>query len=1580
MDDTGDFLAAYYRHVPEDDLIGHSELELRAAAAAHRRIALLRPSGTTLVRTYAPDEGRDGWDRACTVVDIVTDDMPFLVDSVLAQLTGSAIAVNLLVHPQLRVTRDGEGRLETVDEGRGEGGPDDESWMHLELAGMSEADMLELQQTLRRVLDDVAVAVGDWQALRAMALSIAAALPSEPGLPGGEVAEAVELLRWMADDHFTFLGYREYVMVGESAATTLVPRAGTGLGLLRGHPRRARGTLLSPTAVGKAREPHLLVVTKANSLSTVQRRVHLDYISVKVFDAQGGVTGERRFIGLLSSSAYVDSVRRIPLVRGKVDAVLADAGVSTRSHSGKRLLQLLETYPRDELFQVGVDQLASTLQEVAGLGERRKVRLFVRRDDFERFVSCLVYLPRDRYTTSVRERMSDVLKSAFAGESVEFTARVTESVLARLHFVVRSAPGATFPDVDVAELERRLADATREWADRLGEALVESRGSDDGARLSRQYADAFPEAYKEDVDVAAAVEDVVRLDRAERDPQGLVTHFAATADDGPAVGRYSLYRFEPLSLSVVLPLLQRFGVEIVDERPYTLHRGDGSRAWIYSFGLRSSALVGRDAPIEGFQAAYAAVARNDAEDDGFNALVLTAGLSWRQVSVLRTYWRYLRQIGQAYSQDYVERALGSQPALSAALVDLFEKRFDPEVASAERADREAAVVDRITALLEQVPSLDHDRIFRGFLTVVRATTRTNFYMRDEEGRERRHLSVKLDGTAIPELPLPHPRFEIFVCSPDVEGVHLRMGVVARGGLRWSDRPEDFRTEVLGLVKAQAVKNAVIVPAGAKGGFVVKRPLVVGGIDCYSAFIRGLLDVTDNRVGSEVVAPAGVVRHDGDDAYLVVAADKGTARFSDIANAISLDYGFWLGDAFASGGSAGYDHKAMGITARGAWESVKRHMLELGLDTQTQDFSVVGVGDMSGDVFGNGMLLSRHIRLLAAFDHRHIFLDPTPDAEASFVERSRLAALDRSSWADYDQTRISHGGGVHARNAKSVKLTESVRRALGLAPDVLSLPPNELVRAILRAPVDVVYNGGIGTYVKAADETDLDVGDKANDGVRVDGRDLRCRVVAEGGNLGLTQRARIEASQHGVRLNTDAIDNSAGVDTSDHEVNIKILLDAEVAAGSLPADERNPLLAAATDEVAAAVLVHNYQQNALLAVERAQAAPLLEVNERFMSWLEVDVHLDRSLEALPSSVEVQQRQLAGTGLTNPESCVLVAYAKTSLQEALRLSTLPDDAWYAHALRSYFPRRLGERFADRLQTHPLRREIVTTGVANALVDRGGTTFVFRACEETGATEDEVVRAATVASEVFGLSRLWVAIDDLDRMRATQGQALAHLGVRRLLDRATRWWLQDAQRSAAPLDVAAAIERFAPQVGEQLASVPELLGETAHAAYDERRRSLCDAGVPAALAEDVAALLDGFALLDAVKVTEHTGRPLPEVARLSYAVLDRFDIDTLLTRISALPRLDRWQSMVRSSLRYEAYAAAAVLCAAVLTTTGADDGFDDSAARIAAWETANVASLARARTTLREVLAAPASDLAALSVALRALAIPLSSAEPG
>ncbi|WP_235883658.1 NAD-glutamate dehydrogenase [Saccharopolyspora elongata] len=1607
--ELAELLRAYYRHVPAEELVDDEPADLVGALRSHHRLAAERVAGRPLVQIFNPDRAEDGWGSQATVVQTVTDDMPYLVDSVIAELGRYGAEVQRIIHPIVVVRRDVAGELlEVLPDADPAAPPADamaESWMFVEVDRVVDTDRIaDLKQGLADVLNDVREVVEDTERMHATARSLADELDqTPPPLPGADVHDGAELLRWLADGHFTFLGYRHYELVDDGTEPALQAVLASGLGVLRSDSVAARSLTAGPDARASALSKDLLVLTQASAPSTVHRPVHPFYVGVKTFDEAGNVNGEHRFLGLFTTTALHENVLDIPFIERRVREIIHRAGFPMESYSGQRMLEEIQNYPRTELFSTDADTLQDTITGVLALAERRKLKPFLRRDTYGRFYSCLVYLPRDRYTTSSRLAMQEVLLEELNGTGLEYSTRVGESTLARVHFVVHTDPEDQV-EPDLVRIQQRLSDAIHTWDDQMIEEVdaEQSGGGRDGhagrslseaiSQLGQRYASSFPEAYKEDFTASEGLVDLRRLESLSG-ARDLKMSFYAPRDASAGQRRFKLYVGGRVTLSRVLPVLQSMGVEVVDERPYEVIVGDTDQQfWIYDFGLRLDPATLDTATSDGlletlrerFEDAFRAAWLGDAEVDRFNALVLRAGLNWRQASVLRAYAKYLRQVGVAYSQDYIEDAILAHRLTTTTLVRLFETRFDPALEADDRAAREADLTDAVTKLIDEVTSLDADRILRSYLSLIRATLRTNYFAADGE-RERSYLALKLEPREIPGLPEPRPQFEIFVYSPWVEGVHLRFGSVARGGLRWSDRREDFRTEILGLVKAQAVKNAVIVPVGAKGGFVVKRPpMPTGdpavdrkatldeGIACYRMFISGLLDLTDNLVGGEVAPPKDVVRHDGDDTYLVVAADKGTATFSDIANDVAKSYGFWLGDAFASGGSVGYDHKAMGITAKGAWESVKRHFREFDVDTQSEDFTVVGVGDMAGDVFGNGMLLSEHIRLVAAFNHMHVFIDPDPDPAVSFAERRRLFELPRSTWDDYDRSKISAGGGVWSRSLKSIPLNPQIREALGIDESVRKLAPAELIKRVLLAPTDLLWNGGIGTYVKAATETHADVGDKANDAVRVNGADLRVKVVGEGGNLGLTSLGRIEFARAGGKVNTDALDNSAGVDCSDHEVNIKILLDHLAADGRLTGEQRNELLADMTDEVGELVLADNHAQNAVLGISRAHAAPMVSVHARQVLALEKNAGLDRALEALPTSKEFRDREKAGEGLSSPELATLMAHVKLALKRDVLASALPDTEAFSNRLPEYFPKPLREHYSDAIAAHPLRREIITTLLVNEMVDGGGISFAYRLSEEISASTTDAVRAFAVVNEVFGLQELWAQIDALGGSVPSSVADELVLESRRLLDRAARWMLTNRPQ---PLAIGAEIARFQPVVAELSASVRGLLRGRAAEGATEMIDRWTAAGVPADLAERVGVLLDSFALLDVREIAELAERDAGvtaersprESADLYYSLAEHLDVERMLLAVNELERGNRWHSLARLALRDDFYASLRAITTDVLRTS---DPEDDPEEKIARWESTNESRLARANSSLEQIKNSGRLDLATLSVAARQL----------
>ncbi|MGF6770282.1 glutamate dehydrogenase [Paraburkholderia sp. GAS199] len=1574
------FLRHYYDFVDADDLQSRTIADLYGAALAHWQTAQRFVPGSERLRVYNPILEQHGWHSDHTVIEIVNDDMPFLVDSVSMAVNRLGLALHSVVHPVFRIWRGPDGSIVRVSQGAEEASDSRSqlaSFIHFEVDRCGDAARLDaLRDEIARVLRDVRAAVEDWPKIVELARVTIKGMKAGEGGPEG--LEARAFLEWMVADHFTFLGQRDYELVRHDVGYGLRAVPGSGLGILRDALRPVGAAEITPLPAAAAdiiAGASPIFLTKANSRATVHRPGYLDYVGIKLTGADGKVTGERRFIGLYTSTAYLVSAAEIPIVRRKCANIVRRAGFLPKGHLAKSLVTVLETYPRDELFQADEDQLYDIALGVLRLQEHQRTRLFVRRDRFDRFVSCLVFVPRDKYNTDLRQRIANLLADAFNGESVEFTPLLSESTLARIHFVVHAKPDG-MPSVDVRELEARLVQVSRRWQDDLADALLDAYGEEQGNRLLQHYADSFPAGYRDDYPARTAVRDIELIERVQGSER-LAMNLYRPIESGPRAFRFKVYRAgSPIALSRSLPMLEHLGVRVDEERPYLIEAIGATPAWIHDFGLElaDDAEFDIERVKDLFEEAFEQVWTGTIESDDFNRLVLRAQLNAREVTILRAYAKYLRQVGSTFSDAYIERAVTGNPSIARMLVELFIARFNPALGDTREAHVDGWL-KTIESALDQVPNLDEDRILRQFLGVINATQRTNYYRFDSSGHPKPYLSFKFNPSQVPGLPEPKPMFEIWVYSPRVEGVHLRGGRVARGGLRWSDRREDFRTEVLGLMKAQMVKNVVIVPVGSKGGFVVKNPPPVTerdawmreGIACYQTFLRGLLDLTDNLAGTDVVPPPDVVRHDPDDPYLVVAADKGTATFSDYANAISQEYGFWLDDAFASGGSVGYDHKKMAITARGAWESVKRHFREMGVDTQATDFTVVGVGDMSGDVFGNGMLLSPHIRLVAAFDHRHIFLDPNPDPAVSLAERGRLFVMDRSSWADYDPALISAGGGVFPRTAKTIPLSPAVQTVLGIS--AAALAPTELMRAILQAPVDLLYNGGIGTYVKASRETHLQVGDRANDAIRVNGADLQCKVVAEGGNLGLTQLGRIEFAQRGGRINTDAIDNSAGVDCSDHEVNIKILLGLVVSDGEMTEKQRNALLAEMTDEVGLLVLQDNYYQTQALSIAGRYGVELLDAEARLMRYLERAGRLNRVIEFLPTDDEVTERMAAKQGLTTPERAVLLAYSKMWLYDALLDSPMPEDPLVADMLVEYFPKPLRQRFSEPMQRHPLRREILATHLTNALVNRVGCEFVHRLMEETDAQPGAIVRACIMARDVFDLDDVWRSIDALDNRVADDVQARMFVEVARLVERSALWFLRQLQTGAVgDGDVAGLLARCRDAAQRLAPQWPSLLPAADMEALSERQRVLVDAGVDSELAVRIASGEISAALLDIAEVASTCGRSIELVAGVYFALGTLLNYSWISERAAALPAPTHWDMLARAT----ALAELARLKRALTTSALADaDEASTPEALVEQWRERRAAQLERYGRLLADLRATGGASLSMLLVIVREMA---------
>jgi len=1568
---TERFIRQYYRRVEADDLVERKLPDLCGAALAHLDFMREFKAGAPKVRVYNPQSDRDGWQSTHTVVEIVNDDMPFLVDSVTMEINRLGLTIHLTVHPVMKTRRDAAGGLmEILPSDVNQSGPS-ESLMHVEVDRQTATEKLaELEVGISRVLGDVHRAVEDYPRMKEHMNRVVAGIrkPYPEGLIPEIVDEDKAFLAWLADQHFIFLGYRNYDLVQESGEDVLRVVPGSGLGILRetGQTKISKSfATVTPQARRLARAPDLLILTKANSRSTVHRQGYLDYIGVKRLDAKGQVVGEQRFLGLFTSTAYASHPREIPLLRRKVNNVIKRAGLDSSSHMGKELVAILEQHPRDELFQASEDEVFEQAMGILVNGYRQRTRLFVRSDLYGRFLSCLVYVPRENYSAEVRERTQHILMEAFNGINSEFMLHLSDSVLARVLITVRTKPGSV-PDFDVREIEKQIVKATRRWEDDLHDAMIARWGEESGNQLYQSFRDAFSAGYREDRSASEGVVDAATMATMGPEKKLALNFYSGDPVSATPLHLKVFHLDKPITLSSSLPMLECMGVNVLEELTYRLEPEGMPPVYLHDFGMSHTG----DQRIEiaqvksEFEEAFARAWRGEIENDDFNRLVLRANLSWREVCVLRAYSKYLRQTGFTFRQAYVEQALANNPAVAQKLIELFMTRFDPANTS-DAAIKSQALAIEIENALDAVANLDEDRILRRFLAVIQATVRTNYFQKDAGGLGKPYLSFKFESALLPGLPEPKPLFEIYVYSPRVEGVHLRGGKVARGGLRWSDRREDFRTEVLGLMKAQMVKNTVIVPVGSKGGFVVKQPpldreaFVKEGIACYQIFLRGLLDLTDNLVAGKVVPPIGVVRLDDDDPYLVVAADKGTAAFSDIANGVAKEYGFWLGDAFASGGSAGYDHKKMGITARGAWESVKRHFRELGINVQTTDFTVVGIGDMSGDVFGNGMLLSRHIKLVGAFDHRHIFLDPDPDPEVSFKERERLFNLPRSSWADYDTKLLSKGGGIYSRSAKTVALTVEIKKALDV--DVPSLTPSDLIRALLKAPVDLLYNGGVGTYVKAASETNAAVGDRANDAIRLNGKELRCKVVAEGGNLGFTQLGRIEYALQGGKINTDAIDNSGGVNCSDHEVNIKILLDSVVAEGRLNVEERNQLLAEMTDEVATLVLRDNYLQTQSLSVREST---LLEAQTRLIKSQEKTGKLNRAIEFLPSEEELASRKAAKKGLTSPERAVLLAYSKITLYDGLLSSEVPDDPYVSAALENYFPTPLRERYRESMERHPLRREIIATQVTNDMVHRAGSTFLHRMQEETGARMADIVRAYLLTREIFGFESFWKAVEALDNKVPDAVQFAMLTNSETLMSRATRWFLRYRNLKE---DLTKSIGCFRPKVKSLAGGLDKFLTGEECGVLSQAAERLTESKVPSDLADRLVRFDLLYSTLDIVDVAAARNCSAEEVAGVYFVVGERFSFPWLHQQIAGLPTESHWQTLAKASLKEELSGLQRELTAIVLKLSPAGAPATE---RISRWEAQNTNALERSRQVFGDVQMAGSVDLSMLSVVLQEL----------
>ena len=1615
LSETEAFVRTLYAHTPDEELAEKTSKHWSELALSLLKFWRERKLGEAKVRVFNPTRDEHGWESSHTVIQVVNDDMPFLVDSTSIAIQNHKLMSYLIIHPVLMPSRDPGGNL--LDLAGGDA-TRRESIMHFEVNRIADAsEIAALRADVQAALASVRACVMDFKAMKAKAISIADELKTRKTPHDAEtVAETSEYLRWIADDQFTFLGYREYRAAKQDGREVLQSVPGSGLGILRSEEAKPSSR---PTAQLAARDleshekPSIAVLSKTNARSTVHHAGYMDYIGILAFDEAGIAVSEQRFLGLYTSSAITTHPWEVPLIRKKIAEVQARAGLNPTGHSGKALLHVLEGLPRDELHQASVEELTDLAVGILNLQERQRSKLFVRRDRFGRSISCLVFIPRERINTEIRERVESMLKRALHGERIDSSVQMSESALARLHIVVRPKVGDK-PAIDLNELQAKLTQIVRNWQDELRDTLVQRHGEEKGLKIAQKYGRALPAGYIESSTPFVAANDV-ELAAALKSTDDIKLSLYRNRKKGEATLRFKLFKYNnTIALSDALPLLENMGLRVLSEHPYEMMLA-GENIWIQDFEAEVSANTQMDVEAlkDSFSQAFEQAWRGQIENDGFNKLVLGAGLNARQVSILRAFCKYLLQTKLAFSQSYIEQAINAHPLVARLLIELFEAKFDPTrdaaskssldssrkqlkldldallsdqqlknhpelqakllaARSEPRAKQTESVHQAIQSVLNDVQSLDEDRILRAYLQLIDATLRTNAFQIDEDGRPKAAMSFKLDSSKVPELPKPIPFREIFVYSPRVEGVHLRFGKVARGGLRWSDRKEDFRTEVLGLVKAQQVKNTVIVPVGAKGGFYVKRPapandrdaVLAEGIACYRIFIASLLDITDNVVAGRLVAPANVVRHDEDDPYLVVAADKGTATFSDIANAISLDYGHWLGDAFASGGSKGYDHKKMGITAKGGWESVKRHFRELGKDCQTEAFTCVGIGDMSGDVFGNGMLLSRKIKLLAAFDHRHFFIDPNPDCELSFVERERMFNLPRSSWADYDKTLISQGGGIFPRSAKSIPLSAELKAALGIAGEISEYTPNQLMQAILKAPVELLWNGGIGTYVKSERESHADVGDRANNAIRVNGRELRCKIVGEGGNLGCTQLGRVEFALLGGLLNTDFIDNSAGVDTSDHEVNIKILLNEAQSAGELDSKARDALLVSMTDEVGEMVIYDNYRQNLAVSLMQAFGASRLGAKQHFIRTLESQGLLDRAIEFLPSDEEFADRKARGIGLTRPELATLLSYAKLVLYQQLLDSEVPEDPYLKGELALYFPTVLREKYAGAMERHRLKREIIATQVTNSVVNRMGSTFVLRMQEDTGATPAKVAKAFTIARDVTQARNWWADLDDLNSQVPGKSQLDAHVKIWNLLRNLTRWLLN---LPGGLSDIAALVSKYTTGTSALLSCLERVLPKTQLKRIAEEAKDFQALGFTESLAQTIALLNPMTAAFDVIEVASRNSCGIERAAKVYFDLGDALHLKWLQDEIEKLPVEGRWHANARGVMRDELFAQHRALASQLLASA---ETLSDATV-VPNWFSSAQSDLAYTLNMFNEMRASALMDYATMSVAIRRLA---------
>ena len=1520
------------------------------------------------LRVFNPSIETHGWHCSHTVIQLLHQNMPFIVDTVRMELNRRCKVIHVVHSGVLRVDPDS---AQVLDEGSNDGA--EVSLLYIEIDRTTDPqDLKELREGLEEVMSDLCAAVDDYEQMLQKARELAAELA---GRKDAESSEAAALLDWMCQDHFTFLGFDQVNYKRTTEALQVERESGSELGIMRIYAPKGPKLLrtLSEDEANFRTSKAPLFFAKDYHRSRVHRPAYQDMVVVKAFNKRGEVSGEYRFFGLYTSPVYVEAPWNIPVVRKRLEHIVAQTGFSRGGHAHKTLQQTFVEMPRDELMLSTDNELFINVMGIFNLQERRKVRLLHRRDISGNFNTFLYYVPRDIFNTQLRSQVQSLLCERLGVEDSEFTSYYSESVLTRVYFVLPSRDGS-FKAFDPLQLEEDVAALSLSWSDELSNALFEFYGEERGSRLTSRYRQAFPAAYREHFNAGSAAADIEYLEQL-RERRPIALSFYRQIEQSRDLLRFKLFApGSALVLSDVIPILENLGMRVLGEHPYRIRLESGELFWIHDFSLeyRAGDQVDLDAVKQLFQDAFENIWNGSAESDSFNRLVIGAHLSWREVAMLRAYARYNQQIRFGFSQQYIAATLARHLQITRLLVALFRAQFEPERQSSDKVKAlSVRLINSIQDALEHVENLNDDKILRRYLELIRATLRTNFFRSDEQGNLRSYFSFKIKPSGIEQMPLPRPEFEVFVYSPQVEGVHLRGGKVARGGLRWSDRLEDYRTEVLGLVKAQQVKNAVIVPVGAKGGFVAKtiaedadrEEIQRLGVAAYQTFIRGLLDITDNLDAGNVIPPENVVRLDFDDPYLVVAADKGTATFSDIANQIAGEYGFWLGDAFASGGSQGYDHKKMGITARGAWESVKLHFREKGVDIQTEPFTVVGIGDMSGDVFGNGMLLSQQIKLQAGFNHLHIFIDPDPDPAKSYAERKRLFELPRSSWTDYDAKLISRGGGVFSRAAKSIDITPEMKKAFEIKADKLS--PNELISALLCAPVDLLWNGGIGTYIKASSETHADVGDKANDSLRIDARQLRAKVVGEGGNLGLTQRARIEYALAGGACNTDFIDNAGGVDCSDHEVNIKIALQSVLQAGDLTEKQRNKLLADMTDRVAQLVLTHNYRQALALALAESQLPQQNDDYPVLIRQLEESAKLNRALEFIPEDEELTERIKQGKVLSRPELSVLISYVKGELKERFNDPLISDDPYVAKILFEGFPEALVERFEPAVAEHRLRSEIIATHLGNALVNQMGIPFMMRVAQATGRSSVDIARAWVAARDIFEVPSMWSELEGLDNQVDASTLHAVMGDIQRLMRRVCVWILRQYAELPSPEVL---VKRFATPVAQLRSELQAHITGTPALQWQERNQQLVESGLPEALARDAASLESLFSLLDISLISEKDTHGLDVVCKTYFAISDRLSLYWLEEQMKSLDAKTRWQVQAREVFREDLNRQQHLLALNALNLHAADG--ECTLPPLDCWERANELLLQRWSKLTSELQSGEGVDSAILTVAMREL----------